>query len=210
MKEYPHKTNYHIHCCLHMLSTQFTHSCTCSFVQNMTLFTHLTEYWICIPLHTFCTYTLTLADSGITVSFINYNTIHSTLLHLYKYIYCCSHITMPHHLLIQMYINNHIHTVCINVNIPWTWAVYVKGKIRLVTFLLGCVCPRWKHSFGHCKTSTLELALSLPKMKARLRKEYIISHQHSIYLFLVHTVAAILQEPHNMHFSRYLWRHHPA
>ena len=140
-----------------MLSTQFTHSCTCSFVQNMTLFTHLTEYWICIPLHTFCTYTLTLADSGITVSFINYNTIHSTLLHLYKYIYCCSHITMPHHLLIQIYINNHIHTVCINVNIPWTWAVYVKGKIRLVTFLLGCVCPRWKHSFGHCKTSTLEL-----------------------------------------------------
>ena len=134
---------------LYMLPTQFTHFCTYSFVQNMTLFTHLTEYWICIPLHTFCTYTLTLADSQITVSFINYNTIHSTLLHLYKYIYCCSHITMPHHLLIQMYINNHTHTVCINI--PWTWAVYVRGKIRLVTLLLGCVCQRWKHSFGHCK-----------------------------------------------------------
>ena len=33
---------------------QFTHSCTYSLVQNMTLFTLLTEYWICIPLYTFC------------------------------------------------------------------------------------------------------------------------------------------------------------
>ena len=140
---------------LHMLPTQFTHSCTYSLVQNMTLFTHLTKYWICIPLHTFCTYSFTLADSQITVSLINYNTIHSILPHLYEYIYCCSHITillyyMPHHLLIQMYINNHTHTVCINVNIPWTWAMYARGKIRLFTLLLGCVCPRWKHSFGYC------------------------------------------------------------
>ena len=141
-------------------TTTFTVVCTCC-PHNLLIPVHVYLYkiWHCSHIWLNTEYAFPfilsvlihslLADSQITVSLMNYNTIHSTLLHLYEYIYCCSHITillyyMPHHLLIQMYINNHTHTVCINVNIPWTWAMYARGKIRLFTLLLGCVCPRWR------------------------------------------------------------------
>ena len=164
MEEYHYKKRQTVGC---KLFTHFIHYfCTCCpHSLLIPVHIHLYKIWHCSHIWLNTEYAFPcilsvlihslLADSQITVSLINYNTIHSILPHLYEYIYCCSHITillyyMPHHLLIQMYINNHTHTVCINVNIPWTWAVYARGKIRLFTLLLGCV---WR---PNCVPSDLE------------------------------------------------------
>ena len=95
----------------HMLPTQFTHSCTYSFVQNMTLFTLLTKYWICIPLYTFYKFINTLVvdddKNGLCICCCTYHITTSIFSHIsYTWTHHCS---LSTHHYTPLYTQNTLH-----------------------------------------------------------------------------------------------------